>query len=348
MTLAADDNQVREQANRPFTWRHLLGTIAGLALLGWLLSQVDLKGLWAWLIRADPWWLLVGGIAYLINNLIRSYRLVEITRLPVRRTPGMLVIVLAVSLANQILPARLGELTYVYLAHKSPDLSAGKGFASLLVARLFDLGAIGLLFLIGTLPQLDQLPHETVVYLWLAAACMGSVIAILVALVIWRQSLCRLAFRLVNLFKLPGRPTILRTIQDVETSLGTMSSSLLLGKTLVSSCAIWLSNFAMLYLLLISLDVSTTFSQTVIQATFAALTSIIPINSIGNFGTMEAGWAAGSILTGVDPDAAIMTGFAIHLLALGYAVALGLPAWGWFLWKGRGHNVANQSNPPEN
>lgn len=54
--------------------------------------------------------------------------------------------VFAMSLANQILPARLGELSYVYLARRTQGLPVGHGLASLLIARLFDLLAIGLLY----------------------------------------------------------------------------------------------------------------------------------------------------------------------------------------------------------
>lgn len=328
----------KSRPGRSGSVRNLISIVIGLVLLGWLLTQVDLRAMLSMLAQTRLEWFLVGCTAYLISSLARAYRFVRLTHLPLRRIRGMLTVVLAMSLANQILPARLGELSYVYLARKSENLPVGKGLVSLLLARLLDLLSIGLLFVIGSVSALKQLPSETLIYVWAAIGSMALVVGMIVVLVVWRRPLCTLAGHLLErtlLARLPGRYKLVRLVRDVEASLETMSGPLQYFDFLQSSLLVWLGNFGVLYVLLLSLDILITPGQMVIGATFAALTSVLPINSIGSFGTLEAGWTAGFVLVGMDADLALTTGFATHLLALSYAVAFGLLAWGWVLWNGR-------------
>jgi hypothetical protein len=56
----------------------------------------------------------------------------------------------------------------------------------------------------------------------------------------------------------------------------------------------------------------------------AALGSSLPVNSVGNFGTQEAGWAAARAGVGVPAQQALAAGFACHLWVLVLLVPLGL------------------------
>jgi uncharacterized membrane protein YbhN (UPF0104 family) len=56
----------------------------------------------------------------------------------------------------------------------------------------------------------------------------------------------------------------------------------------------------------------------------AALGSSLPVNSVGNFGTQEAGWAAALAGVGVPAQQALAAGFACHLWVLVLLVPLGL------------------------
>ena len=58
-----------------------------------------------------------------------------------------------------------------------------------------------------------------------------------------------------------------------------------------------------------------------------ALASVLPVNSFGNFGTQEAGWASGMVLLGYSQQTALTSGFATHLLSLAYMLVLGGAAW---------------------
>jgi len=326
--------------------RKSAGVLIGLGLLAWLLSQVDLEDITNMIAQTDLRSFAVGCLAYLVSSLFRAYRFVQLTHSPLERISDMAVVVVAMSLANQILPARLGELSYVYLARRTQGIPVGRGLTSLLIARLFDLLAIGLLYLLGALLLLGQLPSETLIYVWATVGTMVLVVVIIAALATRSASLCGVVTDLLErplLARLPGRSTYVRLVKNVETSLGLGGGSVRQRNLLLTSLAVWLSAFGMQFFVLLSLNVSVTFWHTVIGATFAALTSILPVNVIGNFGTLEAGWTAGFVLVGMDPSLALTTGFATHLLTLAYPIMFGLPAWGWVALAGRKRKAAHTS-----
>jgi uncharacterized protein (TIRG00374 family) len=335
MDVRQEPNQTRRRRTRFLL--NLIGLATGLVLLGWLLARLDLNATARLLEQTNRWWFLAGCLLYLINCLARAYRFVRLARAPLRHIPATMGVVLAMSLANQVLPARLGELSYVYLAHRSQDLPVGRGVVSLVIARLFDLLTIGLLFVAGAWPAMTHLPPAARAYLWIALGGVALVVAIIAVLVIWYRTLCRLTARLIEsraLARIPGRNKIGRLIEEIESAMSSLGGLRQYTDLMLSSLAVWASSFAMLHVLLLSLDVQVAPSQTLIGATAATLTSVLPINSLGNFGTLEAGWTGGFLLVGMDLDLALSTGFAVHLQAIVYALAFGLPAWAWSLWRG--------------
>jgi len=94
----------------------------------------------------------------------------------------------------------------------------------------------------------------------------------------------------------------------------------------------WSINFLMYHILLIGMGLAPHILDTVTGVAFAALASILPINSFGNFGTQEAGWATGMILAGYSQETALASGFATHLLSLGFMVVLGGISWLLYLF----------------
>jgi uncharacterized protein (TIRG00374 family) len=314
-----------------------MGFAVGLGLLVWLLLQVDYESAVDMLLGANPKDLVLGCLAYLSAMFFRAYRFVRVTRSPLRQLPNMLIVVLAMSLANQILPARLGEFSYVYLARKNQSLPVGRGMVSLVMARLFDLLAIGLLFVFGVGLMLDQLPAEARVYAWIAVGLVALVISVVLILVTWRSAMCAFIRRVLAspaFDRFPIRRRLVALVNDVEEGLAFPGAWGYYFDLLLSSGMVWLSSYGMLYILLQSLGASATIGQTLIGGTFASLTSILPINSLGNFGTLEAGWTAGFMLVGMDGRLALTTGFVTHLQALAYALLFGLFAWAWVLRQG--------------
>ena len=75
-----------------------------------------------------------------------------------------------------------------------------------------------------------------------------------------------------------------------------------------------------------SLKYDLTNGQVIFASISSGFTEILPINSFGNFGTLELGWAGGLMYFGVPTEIAIESGFALHLLAFSMAIIIGIIA----------------------
>ena len=70
-----------------------------------------------------------------------------------------------------------------------------------------------------------------------------------------------------------------------------------------------------------------TAAEVVAGSAAASLSNVLPVNVIGNLGTLEAGWTAAFTALGVPVSVAAATGLASHLWALLFAAVYGAVAW---------------------
>ncbi len=315
------------KTSKYFSPINILYFIAGIFLLGLLLLQVDFKNLVSLILNIPPGLLILGLLIYLCKALVRGFRFWRINA-PSR--PGylkMLRLSLASSLASQLLPLKMGELTYVYAVKKDFQTSISQGLSSLIIVRIFDLLAISLLFVLAAL--LNVLPGSLSIYFNYVVAFIGFLLLCLLALVFAGRFFTAISGRLLAhrwLKKYALLHKLQKAGEDLLVDLGKYRGKQyleLIGYPLLE----WGINFAMYFVLLRGIGLSPHLLDPVVAVTFAALASLLPISSFGSFGTQEAGWATGLILLGYSQDSALTSAFATHLLALGYMLILGGAAW---------------------
>ena len=124
-----------------------------------------------------------------------------------------------------------------------------------------------------------------------------------------------------------------------------MTTSLLRGKGVTASVFFLALSVALIVFLvrqitlldftMVFMGIDIGFFRNMLGSLGELITSFLP-NTLGSFGTMEAGWAAGYVLCGVSKADAITTGFIMHgiiLLAGSVMAACGvaylLAARGW-------------------
>jgi uncharacterized membrane protein YbhN (UPF0104 family) len=83
----------------------------------------------------------------------------------------------------------------------------------------------------------------------------------------------------------------------------------------VTSMLIWCALYLLFYLTIRSFGIDIGIIQSVVGSTGGVLTNILPINSFGSFGTLEAGWTGGFMLVGMSEHDAIFTGFGYHIIS---------------------------------
>lgn len=327
-----------------FSPLNILYFVLGTLLLGMLLLQVDFQELLG-LVASIPVGLLVlGGLIYLCKGLVRAFRF---WRINAAARPGflkMLRLVMATSLASQLMPLKLGELTYIYALRKDFGASVTQGVSTLVIIRVFDLLAISALFVLTVLGMPS--PGGLASYLVYIAVLMGLLVLLLLGFVaagryfapvqnwIKKQPFFQKSALLQKLLK---------TVEGLLDELGKYRGVQYLelaGYPLVE----WGLNYAMYAVLLRGIGLDASLLDAVVAVTFAALASLLPVNSFGNFGTQEAGWMTGMMLQGYAQEIALSSGFASHLIYLGYMILLGGVA--WISYVGSGWRVPRAAASP--
>ncbi len=252
--------------------------------------------------------------------------------LPAGRRPAfgrLLSITASYTMAALILPAKLGEASFVVYADRAAGVPAAEGVACLLVSRLLDFATLALgmsvacLVLWGThaYPQLPWLgplgaalfPVSLILF---GASARGDLLVRATAHVSRHLGLARSG---------PGAK-LLAGGERLATALRAAGTKgRLLGAALLSLPA-WGCVFLFCAVLArgLGLPPETSLAQATFGSGLAILTSLLPVSAFANFGTLEAGWVLGFHALGVSTDLAYSTGVGLHLVQLANAVLLGL------------------------
>lgn len=291
----------------------------GVALIAALLVAARPREVVALAATARPAGLLVAFAWAMGVLLLRGIRLALVggPRLGVPRATQ----VVAVSqLAIAVLPMRLGELALVPLLHAVGVTGVARGLSFAVALRILDLAALLLwaavaVALLGTPPALVAM---------LAAVVLG-----LVAALGWGQRGMR---RLVRRHR-HGRPTTRRLVRQLLQARRELRaaarSPVRLGGIAVASIGIWAGLWGLTAALLAAMGRPWPAGAVLAGVVGAAVGTALPINAVGNFGTLEAGWTGALVAAGVPAGDALAAGFATHLWSLAFSavgggVALGL------------------------
>jgi hypothetical protein len=273
---------------------------------------------------ARPAGLALGFALYTLGCVARAWRLKEVgLRAP---RPVLMAVACVHQALNKVLPLRSGELSYPWLARRTGGQGFGEALIGLAYLRILDLVGVAVLF-VGTL-ALDRRA-------FLGDARLGFLVSLVLlagalAVMVWLLPLLRIAIELS--VRLAGpRPFLqrARTTVDRFPQLSPRAHLALAGLTIAG----WLFVYGTFQVLLAAFGLPLGFARTVLGATAGVIASVQPIQGVGSFGTLEAGWALGMSLVGMDRRAAVATGIGVQLFTFLYAVLLG--GWGWWQLRGR-------------
>lgn len=126
------------------TW---LGVALSVALIYWIVTKFDLKDAADALSRADAKWLVAGALVYAALFAFRGWRWALLLR-PIKRVSGATAgEVFAIGfMANNILPARLGDVARAFVLARREGITAAGSFSSVMLERILD-GVVVVLFL---------------------------------------------------------------------------------------------------------------------------------------------------------------------------------------------------------
>lgn len=310
---------------RSFLVKAGIGLLVTGSLFLFLFRYVDLRQVGA-LLAGSRLELLAAGFGFWVLIYIgRALRFLLLAP----RTPlvTMLSIAAIHAFLLRLLPFRTGELAYAFLVRRAGTAGLGESLIVLLLIRILDSTCVVILFAAAlAFHQGTYLGDRRLgILAALAAALLGVVVVLALG------PLLRLALRVTRalLGGLARRERLARLLARADEAVlafAAVTRRTVLLSALVSML-LWLLTFGAFFAIMRAFSVPVGVAQTVLGSTAAVVTGFLPIGGIGSFGTLEAGWALGFALVGVDQTRAIASGFGVSIITFIYGAALGLLGW---------------------
>jgi len=317
-------------------WKAALGVLVTVLLLTWALRDVAFSEVWVHLREGDP--LLLGAAVFVatFGFLIRALRW-KILLHTVRPDTSLRSRFSAVSIgfmANNVLPARVGEFARAYALSRVEPVSASAAFGTLVVERILDalvlLGLIVGATLSPGFPQADVFGSGP---LGTALTGVGLLLAILVpglvVLLFWPRPCVRLAGRLAA--RLPrdlARPAV-DALEALLGSLEILRRPRLLALAAVWSVGFWVFHGLSFWLGMAAFDIHLGLGAAFFTEGVVGFGVALP-SAPGFFGTFHASanWALTDVY-GVEPARSLAFAFGYHLGGWIPITAIGL----WYAWR---------------
>ncbi len=323
-------------------WQTVLGLTVSLLLLYWALHDVSPAAVWGHIQDANVWLLLLSITIQTVAFVIRAIRWKVFLEPALARSefrPRFASTCIGF-MANNLLPARVGEFVRAYALSRSQPISVSASFGSLVVERLFDALTLAAflavpLFIPGfrIAPGFgDQLASKVLGVFFILG---GGGLALL--LLIFRPDLAGRVFRATLGRLLPRRVAdkISEIMESFIEGLGAMRRPRLVGVGFAWSVVHWCWGALALYVGLLAFGITEPgyLGSVFLQAVNAFIVSVP--SSPGFFGAFEASVRLGLSPFGVPSDQAISFAIAFHigsfapvtLIGLYYLGRLGL-SWG--------------------
>jgi uncharacterized protein (TIRG00374 family) len=299
-----------------------LGVLVSLALLVYLFSKIDIGRLWSVIKTVDPYYLAAVSALSLFFFWIRALRWRYLME-PVKKAipVGKLFSATMIGfMANNILPARLGEFVRAYVLGHSQDVSKSSVFATIVVERLFDSMSV-LLLLIYTVAFLPpniatgaaaaniRRAGEVSLVLYVAA------IALLVYFLYHPRTLVTWVRTLIRPISPGMSEKAAYMAESFMAGLSVVKSPRLLALILFYTALHWGGLWTPIYLLFKAFGLHYGVYESIFMLVVMCLSVAVP-STPGYIGTFHAAATGGLMLLGMKAEPAL--GFAILAHAMNY------------------------------
>ncbi len=321
-------------------WGKLLVGLAVTAFLLWnVFRGVEFAEVWANIRSGDPWLLLAAVAVATFGFYIRALRW-KIFLTPIRADTKIRSRFAAMSIgfmANNVLPARVGEFARAYALSRLEPVSASAAFGTLVVERLLDAVALLLLLVLPLLttgfPSTAALSEGFGAVLFKGAVIFVAVVlAVLVALAVWPQAVVRVAHWLSRFLPKSISTPVLAGLDAFLGSLAIMRDPKLLALGFVWTLAFWTYHAASFWLGMLAFGIDTGFVSAIFTMAMVGIGVAVPA-APGFFGTFHfSANLALSEIYGVPEPQSLAFAFGYHFggwipitaIGLWYAGKLGL------------------------
>ena len=316
-----------------FDWKFYLGVLISFVFLYFALRKIDYYEMWG--VFSNIRWhiLIISLVVYYLTYLSRALRWRYLT-LPIKEMPiRSLFSAIAIGFgANNMLPARIGELVRAYTLGKLEEVRASSVFATIVVERVFDgFSVVAMLIVVLLFVDFPEGYLKTKTTLRWAGLMMFIVMtSITIFLILLEKNRYR-AISIVNFFIRPFSVRFKERVRGMVLSFADGLDFISRGRHLLAviyySILTWLLISFFYYLILLSCNFDLPFISAVFVTVALAFAVAIPA-APGYIGTFHAAARYALVFYGLTPEPATGIGIVMHAMNFFPAIVGGL----LFLW----------------
>ena len=313
----------------------ILSFIVSAGLIWLLISRIDTKDLFQTL--AEIYWpaLLAFAAISFCAAILRAWRYQWLLRLYSVKPGQIFLVTLIRNLFVDLLPARVGSLSYIYILNKRLNFPFEAATSSFLLSVVFDFITLSPFLILAIL----AVGLGTSIVSSTHLLGFAVVFLFFISLITWKlRQVCLFLIKifqfLLQKFKLIDREWSKNAIKKLHSTvicIQETQKNKIFWPVFFLSFGIRLLKYTSLHFLLYSLVKSRGFIlsgmsiwKTILGITGAELTSVLPVKGIAGFGTWESAWALTFRLMKFQPDIAIISGIGVHLITNIFEYSLGI------------------------
>jgi uncharacterized protein (TIRG00374 family) len=316
--------------------RVLLGCTISVVVLALLFRSIDVAQLAAAFARLDYVSLLLAILVTLVSYLFRALRW-HYLLLPVKKAaPGNLVAATFICyMANNLLPARLGEFIRAYVLAQKEGLDVSTVFATLVLDRLWD-GFAVLVILVVTLfsvslpPGMEQIQQGLVTGGYVTLLVYLLVVLFLVVLKRSTHTTLRIVGTLLRPLPVGVSARVIPMLGAFIAGMRLPASAGELAGIMVATLLTWLTALWPIHLLLQGFGLGLPFTAAMFVMVFLVFAVMVPA-SPGYVGTFHAACMYGLMAFAVPKETALSVAFVVHAVNFFPVIILGILS----LWLGK-------------
>jgi len=309
----------------------------GIFLVYYLLKQVNFEDVKNAFLNMYKPYLIIGLIIMFIGNYFRAYQkkiLIGSTRV---NMGDLFLVTLVRNAFNMVLPARTGELSYVYVLNRKFKFPVEIGVSTLMLVLIFDLVIVFSMIVISIIiVGINKFSISSTIIILIAAGLLVLSLLILFYL----SKIIGLFIKLLNFIfsrTRAGRNKFLQYIYgklvDFNTNIEVIQKRRIYWKVYLSALVIRVLKFTSYYFIIHAIlkpmgygfqDIS--FWIIFLGTVVAEISAVLPTHALAGFGTYEGAFALAFVILGFTKQISIIVGFNYHLIILLFSVILGLLA----------------------
>jgi len=278
----------------------------------------------------DPFWASLGCAGYFLAILFRALRYKWLIYSKDISLNELFRISVFYNLSLMVFPSKLGELSYPYFLNKISGVNLTEGLASLIASRVYDFFVILVIFLFASIGFQSLFKVNILFIILLSILLIGLVLLVFFHMNRLLKFISRVIEKLskrVRREKSKPFQWVQRKIHETAEDFYAIKARKTYLPVALTSLISWIMVFLAFYAFMRGFGISIPFLEVIFGSTVALITNALPIGSLGNWGTLEAGWAAGFLIIGLPKGKAIASGFGVHILIFVICVVFGFMSW---------------------